>query len=252
MQHAFALHLTDSTTDNPTASSFISFPKDCRTSIVEGFRIDKITGEIYGKLVISPYQPSTEQFKFETPQLASAPSQHVPPLITGKIDNVVYVDFRASNNDSIVPDETAPERNPRGAGRKRSSTVNPIAHLAIELLTGPGGQHPSWLDNIIFGSCLTAAGQSQNVCNVAMNEVVGALYLHEFKVDTLVAQGTPLRKAQRIIKAARHAAHGIHHYLACRPKLLQSHEDAAKLEESLAPTNLPPAGYAFTGGSKQH
>lgn len=66
-----------------------------------------------------------------------------------------------------------------------------------------------------------------------MNEVVGALYLSEFKVETLVAQGTLLRKAQRIIKAARHAPHGIHYYLAPRHRLLESYEDAAKLEAIL-------------------
>jgi hypothetical protein len=139
---------------------------------------------------------------------------------------------------------TTPTTNPKGAGRKPASTTNPIAHIAVELLTNdPGESHPLWLDNIIFGSCLTAAGQSQNVCNVAMNEVVGALYLREFKVDTLVAQGTSLRKAQRIIKAARHVSHGVHSYLARRPELLKSYEDAAKIEASLAPSPLSVVRY---------
>ncbi|MER2096607.1 MAG: hypothetical protein ABS977_06815, partial [Pseudomonas qingdaonensis] len=62
--------------------------------------------------------------------------------------------------------EVAP-KNLIGAGRKPASTTNPIAHIAIEVLTNELGEpHPLWLDNIIFGSCLTAAGQSRNVCNV--------------------------------------------------------------------------------------
>lgn len=134
--------------------------------------------------------------------------------------------------------------NPKGAGRKPASTTNPIAHIANEVLTNePGQSHPLWLDNIIFGSCLTAAGQSQNVCNVSMNEVIGALYLREFKVDTLVAQGTSLRKAQRVIKAARHAAHGIHCYLLRRPELLRCYEDAYKLESKLAYSHLALVSY---------
>lgn len=134
--------------------------------------------------------------------------------------------------------------NPKGAGRKSVSTTNPIAHIAIEVLTNePGEPHPLWLDNIIFGSCLTAAGQSQNVCNVAMNEVVGALHLREFKVDTLVAQGTQLRKAQRVIKAARHAAHGIHCYLLRRPELLRRYEDAYKVEAKLAYSHVTLVSY---------
>ena len=71
-----------------------------------------------------------------------------------------------------------------------------------------------------------------------MNEVVGALHLKEFKVDVLTAQGTDKRKAQRIIKAARHVAHGVYSYLSRRPDLLKSYEDAAKLEASLAPSLL--------------
>jgi hypothetical protein len=71
-----------------------------------------------------------------------------------------------------------------------------------------------------------------------MNEVVGALHLKEFKVDVLIAQGTDKRKAQRIIRAARHVAHGVHNYLARRPELLKSYEDAAMLEACLAPSAL--------------
>jgi hypothetical protein len=253
MQHAFALNLNTETTYIPPSAEDLTLPKLCRTSIVEGFRVDKITSEIYGKFVTSPYQSSTEQYNSATPRPTSAPREYVQPMVTGSIDNVVYVDFRLSNSDNPLSDEPASGRNTRGAGRKPASTVNPVAHLAVELLTdAPGEQPPLWLDNIIFGSCITAAGQSQNVCSVAMNEVVGALYLRELKVETLVAQGTPLRKAQRIIKAARHAAHGIHHYLASRPRLLQSYEDAATLEASLAPSNQPLALHASTGGSKQH
>ncbi|WP_454876062.1 hypothetical protein [Pseudomonas farris] len=129
---------------------------------------------------------------------------------------------------------TTPATNPKGAGRKPASTINPIAHIVSELTF----IKPQWFDDIVFGSCLTSAGQSQNVCNVSMNEVVGALHLKEFKVDVLTAQGTDKRKAQRIIKAARHVAHGVYSYLARRPDLLKSYEDAAKLETSLAPSPI--------------
>lgn len=234
MQHALALNLTTETTDFPTAFDQRSLAKLCRTTIVDGYRVDKGTSEVYGEFVTSHYQPSIEQYEIATSRRNSTARHRVHPVITGAIDNVVHVDFRGSDNDKKAPIEIALKKNPRGAGRKPASTNNPIAHIAVELLTNdPGEPHPLWLDNIIFGSCLTAAGQSQNVSNVAMDEVVGALYLREFKVDTLVAQGTSLRKAQRIIKAARHAAHGIHHYLTHRPKLLQFYENASKVEARL-------------------
>lgn len=236
MQHAIAISPTIETSGLPPKPDCHNRPKQCRTCIVDGFRIDKETGEIYGKFITSPYQPNTEQYETGTSRPTFSPRQYVQSAVIGAIDNVVYVDFGITDKDNSALDLTASQRNPRNAGRPRLSTVNPIAHIAIEVLTNePGEQHPLWLDNIIFGSCLTAVGQSHNVCNVAMDEVVGALYLREFKVETMGAQGTSLRKAQRVIKAARHAAHGIHHYLVSRPKLLQSYEDAAKLEASLAP-----------------
>ncbi|VVP68821.1 hypothetical protein PS914_00772 [Pseudomonas fluorescens] len=252
MQHAFALSLIDFPSSSSASDTYSSATTSSHTSIIDDFRIDKATGEIYGEFATSTYQPSTEQYQAGTPRLIFTSVQHAQPMVVARIDNVVYVDFRATNEDDVAPSEIAPEKNPRGAGRKPASTVNPIAYLAVELLMDVPADKPLWLDNIIFGSCLTAAGQSQNVCNVSMNEVVGALYLKEFKVDVLVAQGTPLRKAQRIIKAARHAAHGIHCYLVRRPKLLQVYEDAAKLEASLAPSNCSRALYASTVGSTVH
>lgn len=132
---------------------------------------------------------------------------------------------------NLIPttDDFAPT-NPKGAGRKPASTTNPIAHIAAEL----SYTKPAWLADIIFGSCLTAAGQSQNVCNVSMNEVLGALHIKEFTVQAVIATGVAKRKAERIIKAARHAAHGIHCYLLRRPELLQCYEDAYKVESKLA------------------
>ncbi|UVM63082.1 hypothetical protein [Pseudomonas sp. B21-010] len=134
---------------------------------------------------------------------------------------------------NLIPaiEDIAPQ-NPKGAGRKPVSTVNPIAHIAGELLF----DNPAWLSSIIFGSCLTAAGQSQNVCNVSMRDVRGTLLLKEFTVQAVMTTGIAKRQAERVIKAVRHAAHGIHGYLLRRPKLLRRYEDNydCRLESKLA------------------
>jgi hypothetical protein len=141
---------------------------------------------------------------------------------------------------NLVPtiEDVAPT-NPKGAGRKPVSTSNPIAHIAGELTY----TKPEWLADIVFGSCLTAAGQSQNVCNVSMNEVLGALHIKEFTVQAVTATGVAKRKAERIIKAARHAAHGIHCYLLRRPELLRRYEDAYKVESKLAYSHVTLVSY---------
>lgn len=134
----------------------------------------------------------------------------------------------ASNFTTTIED-IAPT-NPKGAGRKPVSTLNPIAHIAAELTYNK----PAWLADIVFGSCLTSAKQSQNVCNVSMNEVLGALHLKVLTVQAVIATGVAKRKAERIIKAARHAAHGIYCYLLRRPALLSFYEDAYTTESNLA------------------
>lgn len=141
---------------------------------------------------------------------------------------------------NLIPaiDDAAP-KNPRGAGRKRISTTNPIAHIAGELTYAK----PAWLADIVFGSCLTAAGQSQNVCNVSMNEVLGALHIRELTVQAVMATGVAKRKAERIIKAARHAAHGIHCYLLRRPELLRCYEDAYEVEFKLTYSHVSLVSY---------
>ncbi|MNR42984.1 hypothetical protein D3C85_1615620 [compost metagenome] len=55
--------------------------------------------------------------------------------------------------------------------------------------------------------------------------------------------GVKKRKAERIIKAARHAAHGIHSYLLRRPKLLRCYEDAYKVESKLAYSHVALVSY---------
>lgn len=121
---------------------------------------------------------------------------------------------------------------PTKRGRKPGSTSNPIAHITAQL-SFPGTR-PQWFDDIVFGSCLNSAGQSGNVCNVCMDEVVGALHLRTFEVQPLLDAGMARRKAQRVIAAARHAAHGLFTYLIRRPELLERCEEEARIEAKLA------------------
>lgn len=140
---------------------------------------------------------------------------------------------------NLIPTQATPTKNPKGAGRKPKSTPNPIAHIIDQL----SQEKPRWFDDILFGSCLTAAGQSSNVCNVEMNAVLGALHLKNFEVESVKANGVEKRKAERIIKAARHAAHGVHHYLLKHPALLASYEESSRSEARLAyrPVALAPS-----------
>jgi hypothetical protein len=72
-----------------------------------------------------------------------------------------------------------------------------------------------------------------------MDEVVGALHLRTFEVQPLLDAGMARRKAQRVIAAARHAAHGLFTYLIRRPELLERYEEYARIEAKLAYSHVP-------------
>lgn len=129
----------------------------------------------------------------------------------------------------LIQELPKPSTRSKGAGRKPTSTPNPIYQIVHELI--PKERRPGWFDDILFGSCLTAAGQSRNVSNVSIEAVLGALHMKVFSVDRLIGFGTDKRKAQLILKAARHAADGVLHYLQRRyPERLEQLEVAAKIE----------------------
>ncbi len=85
-----------------------------------------------------------------------------------------------------------------------------------------------WVDDIIHGSILTSAGRSNGKINVKARAVIGALFLSEISAEACQTSEYTLRTAQRIAKAARHAAHGIASYVDRHPKL------KAELEAELA------------------
>ncbi|OPB14494.1 hypothetical protein BFW91_07880 [Pseudomonas fluorescens] len=76
-----------------------------------------------------------------------------------------------------------------------------------------------WVDDIIHGSILTSAGRSNGRINVKARAVIAALFLSEISVKACQTEEVALRTAQRIAKAARHAAHGIASYVERHPEL---------------------------------
>lgn len=77
----------------------------------------------------------------------------------------------------------------------------------------------AWVDDIIHGSILTSAKTSNGKINVKARAVIHALFLSEISAEACQTCEYTLRTAQRIAKAARHAAHGISSYVERHPKL---------------------------------
>lgn len=127
-------------------------------------------------------------------------------------DEGLYEDHQraARTKPSYSPIE-APKR---GRGRPKTSYVNPVAAY-MHLLAIPDPL--PWIDDIVTGSIITSAGVTNGKINVKARAVIGALFLSEITADACKTIEISLRTAQRIAKAARHAAHGIASYVDRHP-----------------------------------
>mgnify|MGYP001547665259 FL=1 len=76
-----------------------------------------------------------------------------------------------------------------------------------------------WVDHIITGSIITSAGVTNGKINVKARAVIGALFATEITAEACKTGEISLRTAQRIAKAARHAAHGIASYVERHPSI---------------------------------
>lgn len=141
--------------------------------------------------------------------------------------NALNTPLVAANDSCISHDQTLK----RKRGRPRIVTVNPVSVILPSLLAEK--KRPEWLVDILFGSTLTAVGQSRNVSNVSMKDVRAALWLPTFETEPLQKLGYEKRQSERVIKAARFVANGIIKYLErSQPKTLERLSADAEVEVS--------------------
>ena len=140
----------------------------------------------------------------------------------------VYNTPLVAANDARTNHDPKPKRT---RGRPRTVTINPVSVILPSLLAEK--KRPAWLDDILFGSTLTAVGQSRNVSNVSMKDVRTALWLPTFETEPLQKLGYEKRQSERVIQAARFVADGIIKYLErSQPKALERIRADAELEIS--------------------
>lgn len=177
------------------------------------FHVNPITGEIIARNdIVLPKSRNAEFQAWATQRRADdgLPEDHAKVASSLVKDNLT----------------SAPEVSPKATrGRPKTVFKNPAAAF-MQFLTVPDPL--PWVDDIIHGSILTSAGRSNGKINVKTRAVIGALFLSEISADACMTSEHTLRTAQRIAKAARHAAHGIASYVERHPAL------KAELEAELA------------------
>ncbi|MBU3054955.1 hypothetical protein [Pseudomonas indica] len=135
------------------------------------------------------------------------------------------------NSEPIKQDRCAHSSSSRG--RPKAVFKNPVAAF-MPLLAIP--ELLPWANDIVRGSICTSAGASNGKINVKARAVIAALFLSEISAEACQTSEYSLRTAQRIAKAARHAAHGIASYVERRPKLRGELEAELEPEKALLRT----------------
>ena len=134
-----------------------------------------------------------------------------------RVDDLLASDHSSATTLSTFPEAVvAAEPTKAGRGRPKTCYANPVAAY-MYLLAVP--DLLPWVDYIITGSIITSAGVTNGKVNVKARSVIGALFATEITAEACKTGEISLRTAQRIAKAARHAAHGIASYVERYPSI---------------------------------
>lgn len=208
-----------------------------RTTVVEDYIYDRVTGECWGIYITAPYSPDPIQYTKGTPATLGKnwfieddgtitilnncppPSGHLAPVI------------------ELFPQKPM-------AGVKSSSTPGPKPQaidnpLATALQTLRFEQRPTpWLDDIAFGAIYIGPGVINGQQSVSLADVKKVLRLPT--LSTASAAGCLLnhdrqpmctRQVQRVVEAARTALRGIALYLERHPEILLSVDVAVDFDK---------------------
>lgn len=200
------------------------------------FVFDTDTGELFSHYHIYPYISEDHPEATLPRGSTSAYGRYLdwkdvlvsPEGSQGLEDDCGRVLEHLANTPELHEEDATPSTTPK-KGRPKTITHNPIADY-MPLLHMNGC---SWVDDIVFGSVLTSVGSSNGKANCSIATVYACLYLEHLSTVTVKGQGDSKRKAEYVVKAARHAAHGIYSYLIRHPKLFASLQAEADIERQL-------------------
>jgi hypothetical protein len=169
-------------------------------------RIDPVSGEVITR------KPMIRRKDVETQYQEWAAKRRADRTLTTDFATVQAAMVKADPVDPVVEAEPITQ----ARGRPKTKLTNPAAAF-MPFLVIPDPL--PWVDDIIQGSIITSAGVSNGKINVKARAVIRALFLSEISAEACQTSEHTLRTAQRIAKAARHAAHGIASYIERHPAI---------------------------------
>lgn len=199
-----------------------------RTTTVDRFVVDKTTGETLGCYTTHDLAPTP--YEYELPQIGmtrtAPPSYELDPAPRPNITEA---------EAECLPDGVADldaQRSKRGP--KPKVTPNQYAsHLKVA-----HAERHSWIDDYVYGSCMTVGKDSNGKMNVSPSHVLRACMLDEISTEIVKSlirlEGLRTmsdQQARRVCQCARFAIDGMEFYLERNPivrQQLQFEVDFAK------------------------
>lgn len=224
-----------------------------RTSVIDDFVCDKITGEVLGSYTRSEYAP--EPFEYLAPCKEDTTKFVVDEC--GSPIAIVYVSTNANHAPTVTTLPTAREsvaaETTTGKGRPPSVLRNPLYEI-IRAAKIEGVPTP-WLDDYVQGAINTGPGVINGKYSVSPTDVARALYQPEISVETASRcllnhdhEPMSIRQLQRVVEAARVALRGIALHLERHPEILARLD----LELDFNPLWLSDSTEAMPRGRREH
>lgn len=183
--------------------------KNHRTTTVGSYVIDKTTSEVLGEYTTHPMTEGL--YDYDVPQADSVSTKRISHDLTS---HPIYAGIKHNRGETA---SIAVKRGP-----KPKVTLNPYAkHFKVAHT-----EHHSWLDDYIYGSCMTAGGISNGTMSTSPAHVLRACMLPELstesiKASILLEDLKPMsdRQARRVCQCARLAIGGMSLFLERNPSI---------------------------------
>ncbi|OSN12245.1 hypothetical protein BV330_05516 [Pseudomonas syringae pv. actinidiae] len=179
-----------------------------RTMRVGNYVLDKLSGEVLGEYTTHPI-PEVP-YDYPTARNCNLPPKSVICLLT-PCEHSPYKQTIGNLTEIKVK-----------RGPKPKTMLNPYAkHFKV----ANSENHP-WLDDYVYGSCMTAGGVSNGTMSTSPSHVLKACMLPEvttenIKASILLENLTPMsdRQARRVCQCARYAISGMSFFLERNPSI---------------------------------
>jgi hypothetical protein len=158
-------------------------PRHSHTDNAEGFRVDNVTGEIYGEYIATPFapEPIPVEEKLRVP-LATCNSRQYLHLTASNNSNALHAEFGDPASDQPIATVESSCTKPR-RGPKPKVRLNPhVASIKIAI-----AERAHWIEDAVMAGIYIAVGSNNGKLNIKPGYVRKVLTIPVISADTIAS-----------------------------------------------------------------